>query len=315
MSEPPSNDAEIPARGKKLPHPFLPIGNEVFDLFLPIMGADCFVVYAYFVRRHYSDPTLRHDIRSVADSCGLSPTTALRACEVLEHFSLVKLRRFGGSRQSECELPDSWDVATRLGAEYDSQSKSYLFPAQVSKRLYTEVREIRERQQGQKKGSKAPKIVCGNLPLRVSRRSTGVSPEKRQRAIRETQAGTHLIQKEERSERTPTPTPTPRNSSATQTEKADPEKDDPSGLLPWARMKFTGVIDDMRNHLLDTSKPPHPRLRNGYQDWEEFGFAHMAIEAAEFRGAVLMLVITAPNPAAANRGLAKYHRAWAESVR
>lgn len=313
MSEP--GPTKIPVRGKKLPHPFLPIGNEVFDLFLPIMGADCFAVYAYFVRRRHADPTLKHDIRNVADSCGLSPSTASRACEVLAHFPLIKLCRFGGSRQSECQLFDSWTIALRLGAEYDSKSRCYRFSDEVSERLQSEVRAIRERQQGHAKGPKTAKIPCGNLPLRVSRRNTSVSPEKRQRATGETQAGTHLIQKEERSEKSPTPTPTPSDSGAIHTEKADSDKDDPDGLLRWARMRFTGVIDDMRNRLLDTSKPSIPRFRNGYQDWEEFRFGHMAIEAAEIRGVVLVLTISVPDPASAQRGLDKYRRTWDPSVR
>lgn len=47
MSEAASDRAEIPPRGE-LTRPFFWLGNEVFDVFVPIMGADCFVIYAYF---------------------------------------------------------------------------------------------------------------------------------------------------------------------------------------------------------------------------------------------------------------------------
>lgn len=315
MSDRGPKNVEYPERGKKSSHPFFWIGHDAFDLYVPIMGPDCFTVYSYFARRYHSDPTLKHDIRSLAQSCGMSPSTALRACEVLEHLRLLKLRRFRGSRQSECQLFDSGAAAERLGAKYDPEMKSYRFPAQVSERLHSEIHGIRERQQGHAKGAKAATILCGNLPLRVSRRNTSVSPEKRQRATRETQAGTHVIRKEKRSERTPTPTPTPSDSGRPQTEETDSDKDEPGGLLRWARMRFTGVINDMRNHLLDTNVPPIPRLQNGYQDWNESGFGHMAIEGAKFHGGVLALAISAPDPAAARWGLEKYRRTWDESIR
>ena len=50
MSEATPNDADIAPRGK-VKDPFCLIGNHDFDVFLPIMGADCFTIYAYFVRR------------------------------------------------------------------------------------------------------------------------------------------------------------------------------------------------------------------------------------------------------------------------
>jgi len=250
MTESGSTDPNFPLRGKKPSHPFLSIGNELFDLYVPIMGADCFAVYAYFTRRWHCDPTLRHNTRSIAQSCDMSTSTVSRALEVLEHLRLVKLTRFGGSRESECQLSDSWAVATHLGATFDRKTLSYRFPDSVFEKLASEVCEIRTRQQ-----RKAAASSCGNLSVTVSQRNTCLSPEKRQRPIRETQAGSHLIRKEERIERTISPNP-PSQADSVGLTKTDPDKDEPDGLLRWARNKFTGVIDDMRNHLLDTSRAP-----------------------------------------------------------
>jgi len=316
MSESASTDAEFPLRGKKLPHPFLPIGHELFDLYVPIMGADCFAVYAYFVRRRHSDPTLRHDIRSIAPSCDMSASTVSRALEVLEHLQMVKLTRFGGSRDSECQLSDSWTVATRLGATFDSNSQSYRFPAQVSERLKAEVCAIRERQQGKanRKTRKPGAIPCGNLRLSASQRNTSVSRETRQRSTRETQTGTHLIQKEERIERTPSPNPPPQGDTA-KPGKTNPDEDEQDELLRWARIKFTGVMKDIRSHLLDTSRPPAPHLANGFAEWEKSGFNSLAVERAEWHGESLTLMLSASDAEATRRGLYRYRKKWRAVLR
>ena len=312
MSETGGNSLEIPARKKNPSHPFLWIGNEVFDLFLPIVGTDCFAVYAYFVRRYHSDPFLKHDIRNVADSCGLSASTASRACEVLEHLRLLKLCRFGGSRQSECELFDSWAVALRLGAEYDSNSKSYRFPAHVSQRLKSEIRTIRERQQGHAQGAIAATNTCGNPALRVSRRNSSVSPEKCQRATRETQTGSHLLRKEERTERILAPTPS-QDGELWKTKNHANEDGPVLEPLRSARVLFTGVRNDMKDHLLNTSRPPMSRLTNAFEDWRS-GFESLGVERVTECRRILVIVLSACDPAAARRVLEKYRQKWNKSL-
>lgn len=315
MSESASTDAGFPLRGEKPSHPFLWIGNEVLDLYVPIMGPDCLAVYAYFARRYHCDRSLRHDIRSIARSCGLKPSTVSRALEVLEHLQLVKLIRFGGSRQSECQLSDVWTIAKRLGATFDPKTQSYRFPHPVFKQLTEEVCEIRARQQGKTDGKTPTSAVspCGNPSMSVSQRNTSLSPEKRQRPTRETQAGTHLIQKEERIKETPTPTPTPSTSGEAQKDKGFPDEDEKrASQLLWARSKFTGVMKDMGSHLLN-SRPPSPHLTNGLRDWQSFGFDSLAVRA--WRDEELTLVLSANDPEAARRGLDKYRKTWEASLR
>lgn len=173
---------EIPLRGKVKP-PFCCIGNEVFDVFLPVIGADCLAVYAYLVRRVFFDPKLKHSVRGLADATGVSTATVARSLEILEHLQLVKLSWFGGSRNSECKLKDSRVVAERLGAKYNLKTLSYLLPPDVADRLKAEVKELREQQQ--KKSSpiamSGASKDCGNLSLRVSQRDASVPPERRKR--------------------------------------------------------------------------------------------------------------------------------------
>ena len=86
-------------------------------------------------------------------------------------------------------------------------------------------------------------------------------------------------------------------------------------LLKSCRIQFTGLIDDFRAHLLDTSRPPHPNLRNGFAEWKEFGFDSLAVEAATRCGKKLFLTISARDPAAALRGLERYRQKWELSIR
>jgi hypothetical protein len=77
---------------------------------------------------------------------------------------------------------------------------------------------------------------------------------------------------------------------------------------------FTGVIDELRDHLLGTSRPPQSHLTNGADDWQNFCFNTLAVEDARRREEQLWLTLSASDPAAARRGLAKYQRRWSESL-
>ena len=77
MNETASDDAAIPPRGEPTP-PFCWVANEVLDVFLPIMGADCFALYASFARRVFSNPKLRHTVRDLADATGEGISTVSR---------------------------------------------------------------------------------------------------------------------------------------------------------------------------------------------------------------------------------------------
>ena len=297
--------------------PFFLLGNEILDVFQPIIGPHCFTTYSHLARRVFKNPELKHSVRDLARASRLGPSTVSHSLEVLAHLGLVKLVRRGGSQESECELLNSWEAAKRLGAEYLKKSLSWSLPPDVELRLEKEVKAIRARQQGKKaQAVRRDTLQTGGKPsLGVSQRNAGVSPEARQRATRETQTGTHLLQEEVRNEEVPTPTPTPTENSAAPKDKDSPDEDEPDELLKFARRAFIGVIDEMRAHLLDTNRPPSPQLANGYADWEEFGFGSLAVERAAQRGEGLALVLSASDPAAAREGLKKYHRTWEPSLR
>ena len=192
MSEAASDSAEIPPRGESKP-PFFWLGNEVFDVFLPIMGADCFTIYAYFARSEFSNPKLKHSVRETANATKLGLTTVSRSLEILQHLRLIKLIRFRGSKDSECQVLDAREVAGRLGAHYDRKGLSFSLPREVDQRLNCEVMALRQRQQGK---STAPDGA--NLFRAFSQRSAGVSPAVRRRSARETQTAAHLLQEERR---------------------------------------------------------------------------------------------------------------------
>jgi hypothetical protein len=310
------SDARKNTSRKRITSPSFFVGNEVINVFLPLMGPDCLAVYAYLKQREFINPTLRHSVREVSASINRSISTASRSLEVLEHLKLVRLTHFGGNKESECELLDSKTAALSFGAVYSRASVSWSLPEQVRERLEGEIGRLRRRQQGKlpPQANSAVRDVCGNRLFSVSQRNASVSPEARQRIPRETQMGTHLIQEEGRIERIPSPNPPAQDEQAEET-KDSPDEDEPDPDLKWARVKFTGVMKDMGSHLLDTSRPPNPRFANGAADWNEFGFNSLAVEAATWRGETLELSLFACDPAAARRGLEKYHRAFDASFR
>ena len=314
MNEEAASASENSPRAK-VNAPFFRIGNEVFDVVLPLMGADCFAVYAYFKRVEYRNPKLRHSVREMAGATDLGTTTVSRVLEILEHFGLLSLSRFGGSNPSECQLADSMAVANRLGVIYNPRSLSYSLPPEAAQRVKAEVKAIRARQQAKHPPdttSAAPN-GCGNRQSRVSQRNASVYPERRQRSTRETQTGTHLLEEEGRDREVPSPTPS--HSSEAHKDKDSPDEDEPDPLLKGARVSFTGVMNEMGDHLLDTNKPQVSHLSNGFGDWKQFGFDSLAVDSAEWRGAVLALVLSVTDPLAAEHGLYKYRKTWESSLR
>ena len=299
---------------RKRAYPFFQLGIEIVDVFLPFMDSNCLAVYSYLNRKEYSNPTLAHSAESVASAIGLSKSTVSRSLEILQYLKLVRLIRFTGNRDSECKLLDSAEAALQLGAIYSALSFS--LPTNEATRVKSEIEAIRQRQQG-KLPNPVPNSVlnaCGNRLQRVPQRNAGVSPERRELPTRETQTGFHLLQKEERTGRIPTPTPS-QDGKLWKTKKPANEDGPVLDSLRWARVKFNGVMKDMRDHLLNGSKPPMPRITDGYSDWEAFGFESFCVERVEPRGKAWGLVLSASDPAAARRGVEKYHRTWDESVR
>lgn len=305
-------DAGMSAPRKKITSPSFFTGNEVIDVFLPIIGADCLTVYGYFKRIEFTNPKLTHSVRGIADATKIDSTTVFRSLGILRQLGLIKLTRFRGSRGSECQLIDSRELAIGLGAQYHRETVSYSLPPEVANRLIAQIKALREKQQS-KSPATAPRgapYPCGNLLPRVSQRNTSVSQTRRQCSTRETQMGTHLIREEGRIKETPIPTLTPDDTGDAQQDNDHPNEDEPDGPLKRAQRAFIGVIDDMRALLLDTNRPPNPRLANGYAEWEKFGFGSLAVEAATRRGKVLALTLSARDPTAARRGLERYSKKW-----
>lgn len=298
-------DVDLPLREKKPTRPFCWVGNEIVDLYVPIIGPDCFAVYIYFARRYHSNPTLKHDVREIACSCRLKPTTVCRSLEVMEHLQLIQLVRFGGSRKSECKLLDVWGVASRLGAEFNAKTQLYHFPETVIARLVMEVREIRMRQQGKAGQNRAIPIAptCGNPGVSISQRNASLSPEKLQCPFRETQAGPHLLIKEEKIINILKPPP------QSQAEKTKSLPDELGAVedLRWARVKFDGFMHDLKNYVFALRRYP-PHLMKGFDDWRSFGFESLAVKRVSWNGAKLVLVLFARDPEAAQKGLEKYRK-------
>lgn len=297
----------------KVKPPFFCVGNEVFDIFLPLAGAECLAVYGFFTRRVFSNPTLKHSIREIADVTGLGTTTVSRSLEILEYLRLIKLTRFGGSQHSTCQLLDSQEAAFHFGAKYQKNTLAYSLPPEVAPRLKTELELIRRRQQG--KATRTAPDDCGNLIRDVSQRNSGASPVTRQRSNGETQKGLHLLIEERRTKDNLSPTPF----HVCKNEKTKDLPGDDGAFqqlnMTWARARFDGLINDMRNHLLDPTGPENGNLSNGFDDWREFGFGNLAVDSTSWSGATLLLVLSANDPAATQRGLDKYHKRWGEIVR
>ena len=309
-----SNAADFPLRGK-VRDPFCCIGNEVFDVFLPIMGADCFAVYACFARMVFSNPKLKHTVRGMASATGLGVTTVFRSLEILERLGLMQVIRFGGGKRSECQLFDERELVNRLGAVYNRSSVSFSLPPEVAERLNAEVTSIRTKQQGKPPLTTMDRARSGRMSpsARVSQRNTSVSLRARPHSTGETQMGTHLIREERRNEDGLSPTPF--HAPAELDPQEPSTKGEAENLLQSARDLFTGVMKDMGNHMLDTSKPQSSHYANGFADWDEFTFDSLAVAGATKDGNGVVLTLTASDPAAARRGLEKYKKKWEAILR
>ena len=288
--------------------------NEVSIVFQPIIGPAATALYCHLTGKGFGAP-FKYTLRGLAEETGRGRATIWRAMSVLERIGMVRLRTGGGSQPSECSLVDLKKLAARLGASQDKKRASYvLAPCRVEElksqiaalRNSMEVKHPTGNESQSVSGEKLARSGIASLFLLGSKRDASVSPERRQRSTRETQTGTHLLQEEGRNEKVPSPTPSheeaqPKNSA---------NEDGSDALLKCARDLFNGVIDDMRAHLLDTNKPPNSNLANGYADWTKFGFNGLAVEVAARRGEVLVLVLSAIDPAEARRGLDKYRKTW-----
>jgi hypothetical protein len=305
--------------------------NELIDLYASIIGPFATIVYGALCRNAYGEPTVRYSVRDLASRTGMSATIAARSIEVLETAGLIKRLPTRGNQKSVCQLFDVKALASSHGATRERKSAPLKFPTSTVDWLNAQLNTIRRRQQGKDKqrvlsSAKRNAAIAARSGFSslfsVSQRDASVSPAKSKRPTRETQTGSSPIQEERRIEECPTPTPTP---TPTPNEGSDdgeaqknediPGEDEPDRLLKLARVKFTGVMNDLGDHLFDTSRPPAPNVANGAADWEEFGFNSLAVEAATWCDGGLELTLSTSDPVTAQRGLEKYHRTFEASLR
>ena len=284
--------------------PFFRTGNEVIQIFLPVMGSDCFAVYSALRCQEFSNRELRHTIRGLARSTGMSASTVSRSLDILSALELLRIVHRGGCQESTCQLTDSAEVAAALGARYTRSSVSWSLPADATLRLQLQVKAIRARHQRQ--SANAPDSVCGNPTAGVSHRNAGVSDEARQRPAAETLAESYLYRKEVRKKEDLSPTPfQERGADENRTSAAE---DNDKAKRKQAQDRLNGVLDDLKDHLLNTDRPTLSGLTEGYTDWTESGFRDWEAVSISQQNDCFLLSIAAPEPAAAQRGAEKYQK-------
>jgi hypothetical protein len=295
--------------------------NEASNAFLPIIGLATFGLYCHLTGLGFGKQ-FKYTLRGLAMDTKSASTTIWRAMAVLERIGLVRIRHGGGSQPSACSLIDLKKLAAQIGGTYDKKRASFVLKSHRIEELRNEVKALLVELQAKRgakqnsrpsKSDKPPHVSGGGLLSHVSKRDASVSPERRQHSTRETQMGPHLIREERRIENVLSPTPSlecqPSNP------KSPSSEDERQELLKWVRDRFIGVIADMGAHLLETNRPSSPHLANGLAEWKKFGFNSLAVEAAEWRGKVLVMILSASDASEARRGLEKYSRVWNSSLR
>lgn len=194
---------------------------------------------------------------------------------------------------------------------------------ETKQHLITEVKAIRQRQQGKifhklqttcdpscPAERKADCRACRSDTPDVSTRNVGVSRQIGQHASRERPDGIYLIQEDVRRKEGPTPI----SSHKELEEPATDHSKEQEWILKITRSAFNAVIDSMKEQILYTSSPPHRNLGNGIAEWEEVGFSHWALESALKQPRGLTLTISVPDVTAAHRGLERYKQKWDSSI-
>jgi hypothetical protein len=121
--------------------------NELYDAFLPIIGAMPAHVYAQATRYCYKT-TARFSLREMADSSGISKDTVRRSLLVMQEIGMLRARDGAPGKAAEYELVDLKDLAAHLGAQYDRKRASYIFPAAIAAALRNKVQAVLGKSQG-----------------------------------------------------------------------------------------------------------------------------------------------------------------------
>lgn len=315
MTTGPVNAAVVPMRAANPNKGFFWLDNELVDLFQPLIGADASAVYNALVREYHAGATLKVTTRALAKAAKCCAATVSRSIEILSYIGMIRVRHGGGNQPNAYDLFDLKALARHLGATSNRRGTAFTFPAHVRAQLRREIAALKAKQSGKhpassKESSTLPAIAVmvsdGLLPC-VSHGNTDASGEKHQRVTRETQNGPHLLLQNTRLKDSLYPTLT-----------HEPEAEEPKAMpgegavvddLTWARLKFDGVMKEMKSYLF-AHRPPLPHLTNGTADWNAFSFENLTVVRVSPPDVPLLLTLSASDPAAARRGLEKYQRTW-----
>jgi len=302
----------IPARGKPAGR-FCWQRNEIYDLVQQVVGPTSIAVYGNLTRRTFGYiPTFKCTMRELAASMGQSPATVNREVKVLEYLGVVRLKVGRGSRATEFELTDLEVLGRTWGATYNQHRRRYDLPKAVKERLSDEVDQLRRSLQGKADKPQVDGVSSGGLPpTRV--RDTVVSPKRRARLSEETAAGSQLFKENRTQENDPSPTP----SHIGDLWKSKDLSDERTVGLSLKRFRdlFCGAMDQMKDHLVNPSRPQLSHLEDGYEEWQRFGFESLGLVAVRETGAAVRLVLSAFDPGQAEAGLEKYRATWDAAVR
>jgi DNA-binding transcriptional ArsR family regulator len=308
MTEPECKGNVIPSRGKPNGH-FCWQQNEMCDLVQKVVGPTALAVYANLTRRAYGSNAIKCTVRELAAAMGQSHATVSRELTVLKYIEVVRVKVAGGNRPSEWELTDLRELAKLWGATYNRRTCFFELSQRSIEYLKKKVDRLRIELQG--KAGKSRRIASSaSIPSPKSERDTSVSPERQQRYSRGTQTVLHLIEnRKQENDLSPTPFHVGEF-------RKDKELPDEGGTCVIARDLFFGVMDDLKEHLVNPGRPRFAHLDDGYEDWLRFGFGSLDVVAA--RGGddgIVRLVLCSSDPSSAQAGLSKYRKAWDRSAR
>lgn len=156
--------------------------NELSCLFEPIIGPAASALYCHLTGKAYRDK-VTYTLRSLAAEMKQSRTTVWRSLAVLNEIGMVRIRRGGGSQESECYLVNLKKLAVSLGASYDRRAASYVLTPSRSGELREQIKAMQCAMQSNYTQGQETQLASdqggGNLFLLDSKRDAGVSPERR----------------------------------------------------------------------------------------------------------------------------------------
>ncbi|HVJ09292.1 MAG TPA: hypothetical protein VM554_13000 [Acidisarcina sp.] len=188
--------------------------NELYDVYLPIIGRDATLVWSTMTRVSYG-AEVDASLRELAELACMSKDSVSRALQVLLHLGMVRTRGRGPRACGRYLLADLKLLTIDLGGVFVRQRAAYALPEDVSGRLREQVATLLR--SAQRKRSKTASVAQSDSAADArSDRSVALS------GASVAPAGHALDNKTQNNKTTiPTPTPSPREGDlAEQTEVA-----------------------------------------------------------------------------------------------